>query len=119
MFIAERFVGFPPDGAAAVMSALRTALENCDETAAERNGTRVTWRVMVVPSSVSADEAVPVRLTTDDAGQGRPVTTEQTIFRRGEFVLGMAQASEGDVDSVITVRPVEAADRKLFMLDGG
>lgn len=118
-FVVERFVGFPPGGAATVMSALRAALEDCDETVTERNGTRVVWRVLTMPPAITADEALSVRLTADDAGQGLPATAEETIFRRGEFVGGVAHISTEDVDSAVTLRAVKAADRKLFVLAGG
>lgn len=119
-FVVERFVGFPPGGAAAVMSALRTALDECDETVTERDGIRVVWSVQRVPGALDVgDESVSVRLATDDAGQGLPTFVEETIFRRGEFVGGVAHAAPGDLDSAITVRAVKAADRKLFILAGG
>jgi hypothetical protein len=118
-FVLERFVGFPEGGAGAVMSALRAALEDCDETVSESQGTRVVWRVQTVPEATAGDEVLSVRLTTRDAGQGLPAIADQHIFRRGDFVGGVAHISVGDLDPAITIRALEAADRKLFMLAGG
>jgi hypothetical protein len=118
--IVHRFVGFPPGGAVALMSAVRDAVATCTETTAEASGRRVTWVVRVVEAPPVGDEAaIAVRLTTGDAGGGLPAEVEEVIFRRGEFVGAIAHAATGSADHAITLRAARAADRRLLVLAGG
>jgi hypothetical protein len=118
-FVTQRFVGFPPEGAAAMMSRLRAALADCAEGTVDAGGVSVKWTVTVIPSDTVGDESVAVRLQTGDTGQGLPARADEVIFRRGEFVGGVAVITLGDADPTLVKRAVQAADRKLFVLAGG
>lgn len=118
-FVAQRFVGFPEGGAPAVMAALRAAINSCDTTTTQSGTTSVTWRVTPLAAPPVGDDVLGVRLTSDDAGNGRPAVAEEVILRRGEFVGGVAHVSLGELDPALTERAVKATDRKLFMLAGG
>jgi hypothetical protein len=118
-FVAQRFIGFPEGGAPAVIAELRAAIDSCDTTTTQSGTTQVTWRVTPLAAPFVGDDVVGVRLTTDDSGTGRPAVAEEVIFRRGEFVGGVAHVSLGELDPALTERAAKAADRKLFMLAGG